>query len=63
MKARYFENADQVMFIHPINRFLTKLFGKDIMVHKCKDCKKIPTDVYGKYCLDCLKNKNSNNIQ
>lgn len=53
MKSRYFDSAEQVIFTNPINRFLAKIFGKNIMVHKCKDCKRIPTDVYGEYCLDC----------
>lgn len=59
-KARYFESAEHVMLIHPIHRFLAKIFGKDRIVHKCKDCKRIPTDVYGEYCLDCSKKHDNN---
>lgn len=55
MKARYFKDAEQVMFFHPFQRFLAKIFGQDRIVKKCKDCKRIPTDLYGEYCLDCSK--------
>jgi len=55
MKARYFKSAEDVILIDPIQRFWAKIFGKDRIVRKCKDCKKIPTDLYGEYCLDCSK--------
>ena len=58
-KARYFDSADQVLLIHPMERFMAKIFGKDRIVIKCKDCKRIPTDLYGSYCLDCSIKKNT----
>jgi hypothetical protein len=59
-KARYFDSADQVLLIHPLERFIARIFGKDRIVIKCKDCKRIPTDLYGSYCLDCSIKKTQN---
>jgi hypothetical protein len=53
-KARYFKSADNVSFINPMKRFWVKIFGKDRLVIKCKDCKQIPTEVISGYCWDCL---------
>lgn len=53
-KTRYFKSAQDVIFINPIQRFCAKIFGKDRLVIKCKDCKKIPTEVIGGYCWNCL---------
>jgi hypothetical protein len=54
MKARYFKRAEDVILIDPMQRFWAKIFGKDRLVTKCKDCKQIPTELIDGYCLDCL---------
>lgn len=58
-KARYFKSAEDVILIDPMQRFWAKIFGKDRLVIKCKECKQIPTDVIGGgYCWDCLPKPN-----
>ena len=54
MKARYFKSAEDVNLLNPMQRFWAKIFGKEILLIKCKDCKKIPTELIGGYCWDCL---------
>lgn len=54
-KARYYNSPNQVLFYNPTIRFLARVFGNKYFVVKCKDCKKIPTDLYGFRCLDCSK--------
>jgi hypothetical protein len=54
MKARYFKSAEDVILIDPMQRFWAKIFGKDRLVTKCKDCKKIPTELINGYCRECL---------
>jgi len=54
MKAEYFNSVEQVLLsFNPIGRFLSKFLPRDWFVMKCKDCKKIPTEIYGGKCLDC----------
>jgi hypothetical protein len=55
MKATYYNSAEQVIFISPMTRFLSKIFGKELFVVKCKNCKKIPTELYGAFCIECSK--------
>lgn len=55
MKAEYFESEDDVLFINPITRFLSKIFGPKPFVIKCSICNKIPTDIYGDRCKDHIK--------
>lgn len=52
-KASYYSNPDQVMLLHPIQRFFAWMFGKEAMITRCEDCKQIPTELYGKRCVDC----------
>lgn len=59
MNARYFEKPEHVLFINPIVRFLSKIFGAKRLVVRCKTCGKIPTDLYGSYCLDHFKEINT----
>ena len=54
MKTKYFKSAEDVVFLDPMQRFWAKIFGKERLVIKCKDCKQIPTEVFGGYCWDCL---------
>ena len=37
-----------------MQRFWAKIFGKDRLVIKCKDCKQIPTELIDGYCWECL---------
>ena len=55
MEAKYFKSADDVGFIDPMQRFWAKILGKNKVVITCKNCKKIPTEIFGGYCLDCKK--------
>jgi hypothetical protein len=68
MKAEYFESANNVLHtFSPISRWLSKYFPKDWFVIKCKECKKIPTEVVSSFdnvnlkssyhCLDCSPKK------
>ena len=56
-KARYFKSADDVLFFHPIPRFLARIFGNEALVIKCKECKQIPTVIISGYCWDCSLNQ------
>ena len=58
-KARYFKNPEDVIFFHPIQRFFVWLFGAERMVKRCKVCGKIPTELYGGYCLDHIQKDES----
>lgn len=53
-KAKYYKNVNDVIIISPTIRFFSNIFGKTLFVVKCKTCKKIPTEIYGEYCLDCV---------
>jgi hypothetical protein len=56
MKATYYNSAEQVIFpFSPMTRFMSKIFGKELFVVKCKNCKKIPTELYGAFCIECSK--------
>ena len=49
--SNYYESPEQVLFISPVTRFLTRIFGKKWFVKRCKVCKKIPSTIWdGKYC-------------
>jgi len=52
MKAEYYSNPENVLFINPIIRLLARIFGAKHFVVKCKVCGKIPTEIYGDTCLD-----------
>ena len=57
MKAQYFKKAEDVLHLfNPITRFLIKyhIVSAEATVIKCKECKQIPTEVFGSYCWDCL---------
>jgi hypothetical protein len=45
----YFKK-DNVIFMNPIIRFLSKIFGKENFVIRCEVCNKIPCDIYGNRC-------------
>ena len=50
MKAKYYNKPKNVLFINPILRLLSKIFGAKYFVTKCRVCGKIPIDVYGDTC-------------
>jgi len=52
MKAIYFDKPEQVLFYNPLIRLLANIFGAKYFVSKCNVCGKIPTEVYGKTCID-----------
>jgi len=51
--AKYYETPENVILIYPVDRFLSRIFGKESMIIRCKTCKKIPTEVANGYCLNC----------
>ena len=51
MRTTYYNKPEDVLFIDPLTRFLTKIFGAEHFVIRCKVCNKIPTDVYGDTCI------------
>lgn len=53
--SNYYRNYDNVILLYPADRFFAKIFGKKLFVHRCKDCNRIPKDVYGSRCLECSK--------
>jgi len=55
MNASYYKKTEDVLFFSPITRLLAKVFGAKYFIYKCKTCRKIPTEIYGKYCLDHKK--------
>ena len=57
MGAQYFKKAEDVLHLfNPVTRFLIKyeIVSADSCVIKCKECKKIPTEILSGYCRDCL---------
>jgi hypothetical protein len=57
MKAQYFKKAEDVLHLfNPIARLLIKykVCSANSCVIKCKECKRIPTEVIDDYCWDCL---------
>ena len=55
MKAQYYKEPKDVMLIHPIQRFIARVFGKESQIWRCKTCNKIPTEMWGDYCRDHAK--------
>jgi len=55
MGAQFYKEPKDVLFYHPFERFLAKIFGANSMVMRCKTCKKIPTEQYGDYCEDHIQ--------
>lgn len=51
MKAVYYKNAKDVLFINPIYRFIAKLFGPNIIVVKCKTCGKFQLSYMANFVL------------
>jgi len=49
--TQYYKSPEQIMLIHPMDRVIAKLFGKESMIYRCKECKKIPTEMYGQHCF------------
>jgi len=57
MKAKYYKSPDDVLLLHPFERFLAWMFGKEAMVTRCKDCNEIPTELVSGRCHDCHDKK------
>ena len=51
MVSRYYKKSEDVLFFNPITRFLAKVFGPEKFIIRCKECGKIPTEMYGEYCF------------
>jgi len=51
-KAKFYTKPENVLFYDPFTRFLAKIFGAKHFVIKCSVCGKIPTELYGKTCLN-----------
>lgn len=52
---KYYKNPNDVLFYNPTVRFLAKIFGSKYFVQRCKECKQIPTEMYGEYCQEHIK--------
>lgn len=49
---KYYDNPENIIFLNPLDRFLSKIFGAKRIAVKCKVCEKYPVEVYGEYCYE-----------
>lgn len=47
----YYKTPEHVIFFSPMIRFLSKVTSPKYFIIRCEVCGKIPTELYGKFCL------------